>query len=101
MMKQIEEENAELFLNSTILDGKAKEIKVLNALFNDDVIKTIAGGKYEDYVHQTIMELLAMNVSVRKVNDLITTVLKQFTGKSPENCQKVRPRYCIRQHNPW
>ena len=48
------------------------------------MIKTFAGSKYEDYVRQTIMELLAMNVSVNKVNDVITTVLKRFTGKFPE-----------------
>ena len=84
MTEQIEEEKADLSLKSKILDEKAKEIEVLNALFNDYVIKTFAGGKYEDYVCQTVVELLAMNVSVNKVNDVITTVLKRFTGKSPE-----------------
>ena len=53
-------------------------------LFYHDTIKTSANDKYEDFVRMTIMELLPMTVSVSKANDVITTVLKHFTGKVPK-----------------
>ena len=80
----IEREKLELSLKKSEIDLKEKELEALNAMLNDDVIKTFADGKYEDYVRQTIMELLSMNVSVNKVNEVILSVLKRFTGQVPE-----------------
>ena len=84
MKQQIEQEKLELSVKNKDLELKAKELEVIDALLNHDTIKTFANGKYEDFVRMTIMELLSMNVSVNKVNDVIMTVLKHFTGKVPE-----------------
>ena len=55
---------------------------ILTCLLEDDTISTFEDGKYADEVREVIMELLAMNVSMSKVNDVIWTVLKKLAGKS-------------------
>ena len=81
---QILEEKVDISLRSKHLDEKEKELEVLDALLNDSQIQTFADGKYHDYVRLTVMELLSMNVSMNKVNEVITTVLSRFTGKIPD-----------------
>ncbi len=63
---------------------REKELEALDAFLNDKEIKTFADGKYIDFVRQTIMELLAMSVSVNKVNNFITCVLKRMAGTNIE-----------------
>ena len=76
MKDEIEEEKLELSLRKNEIELKERELEVYDAIMNDDIIKTFHDGKYEDYFRQTIMELLSMNVSVNKVNEVITCVLK-------------------------
>ena len=64
------------------LKEKNKELEQLTCLLEDDTISTFEDGKYVDEVREVIMELLAMNVSMSKVNDVIRTVLKKLAGKS-------------------
>ena len=64
------------------LKEKNKELEQLTCLLEDDTISTFEDGKYVDEVREVIMELLAMNVSMSKVNEVIRTVLKKLTGKS-------------------
>ena len=84
MKDVIEEEKHQMTLRNKELDVKAKELEVLEAMLSSETIQTFANGKYYDFVKQTIMELLSMNVSVNKVNDVIECVLNRFTGTSVE-----------------
>ena len=84
MKDKIESEKAEIDLQMNDVRLREKELEALDAFLNDNEIKTFADGKYMDFVRQTIMELLAMNVSVNKVNDVITCVLKRMAGTNIE-----------------
>ena len=64
------------------LKEKNKELEQLTCLLEDETISTFEDGKYVDEVREVIMDLLAMNVSMSKVNEVIRTVLKKLTGKS-------------------
>ena len=64
------------------LKEKNKELQQLTCLLEDETISTFEDGKYIDEVREVIMDLLAMNVSMSKVNEVIRTVLKKLTGKS-------------------
>ena len=50
-------------------------------MLEDETISTFEDGKYVDEVREVIMDLLAMNVSMSKVNEVIRTVLKKLTWK--------------------
>ena len=54
----------------------------LTCLLKDETITTFEKGKYVDEVRKVIMDLLAMNVSISKVNEVIRTVLQKLGGKS-------------------
>jgi len=64
------------------LKEKNKELEQLTYLLEDDTISTFEDGKYVDEVREVIRELLAMNVLMSKVNEVIRTVLKKLAGKS-------------------
>jgi len=64
------------------LKEKNKELEQLTCLLEDETINTFEDGKYVDEVREVIMDLLAMNVSMSKVNEVIRTVLKKLAGKS-------------------
>ena len=51
-------------------------------MLKDETISTFKDDKYVDEVREVIMALLAMNVSMSKVNEVIRTVLKILAGKS-------------------
>ncbi|KAJ8342686.1 hypothetical protein SKAU_G00326140 [Synaphobranchus kaupii] len=62
--------------------GKEKqELTELNALMHEDVLTTFQDGKYTNDIREVIMDLLAMNVSMKKVDGVIRTVLKKLAGK--------------------
>ena len=63
------------------LKEKNKELEQLTCLLEDETISTFEDGKYVDEVREVIMDLLAMNVSMSKVNEVIRTVLKKLTWK--------------------
>lgn len=78
---------------SLLLLEKA-ELNQLIDILNDDEIVTFENGRYYDEVRETIMELLSLNVSMNKVNDVIRTVIQKLTKKSvgrlPSNAVKSR-----------
>ena len=51
-------------------------------MIKDETITTFEKGKYVDEVQEVIMDLLAMNVSMSKVNEVIRTVLQKLGRKS-------------------
>lgn len=53
------------------LKEKNKELEQLTCLLEDETISTFEDGKYVDEVREVIMDLLAMNVSMSKVNEVI------------------------------
>lgn len=63
------------------LKEKNKELEQLTCLLEDETISTFEDSKYVDEVREVIMDLLAMNVSMSKVNEVIRTVLKKLTWK--------------------
>ena len=81
MRGRMELEKTELQLHQKEIELKEKELEYIESVLEDQSIITFSDGKYTDDVHQTIMELLSMNVSVNKVNDVIRVVLKRLTGK--------------------
>ena len=68
-----------------------EEVKKINAenlqlqqfinLMEDNEIITFKEGKYTNEIQEVIMELLALNVSMNKVNDVIRVVLKKLANK--------------------
>lgn len=63
------------------LERREKELQELIDLMEDDSIMTFEEGRYNDCIRQTIMELLAQNVSMNKVSSVIRTVIKNLAGK--------------------
>ena len=80
-IKNIEDQKLQLDLERKDLELRQKELEYLAAVYEDDTISTFEDGKYLDYVRVTIMELLSMNVSLNKVNEVIRIVLERFAGK--------------------
>lgn len=63
------------------LERRTKELQELIDLMEDDSIRTFEEGRYNDCIRQTIMDLLAQNVSMNKVSSVIKTVIKNLAGK--------------------
>ena len=64
------------------LRGENKDLNGLIALLQDDEIVTFQDGKYCNDVREVIMELLSLNVSMGKVNDVIKVVLAKLAKKN-------------------
>ena len=77
----VENDKREVDLKQKEVQIKEKELEYLESLLTDDKIQTFHDGKYMDHIRLTIMELLSMNVSINKVNDVIRTVIKRLTNK--------------------
>lgn len=77
----LKEHNAAIESCAKELKEKNKELEQLTCLLEDETISTFEDGKYVDEVREVIMDLLAMNVSMSKVNEVIRTVLKKLTWK--------------------
>jgi len=60
-------------------------------LLEDDTISTFEDGKYVDEVQEVIMELLAMNVSMSKVNEVINSFEKIGREKFVKTSEQGRP----------
>lgn len=77
-----------------ILNRENKDLQELICLLQDKEVATFQDGRYCDDIRETIMELLNMNVSMNKVNDVIKLVLKRLAGKEverlPSNAVKSR-----------
>ena len=55
-----------------------RQLEQLVALFQDNELVTFEGGRYTDDIREVVMELLSLNVSMNKVNDVIKVVLKRW-----------------------
>eukprot|EP00057_Strongylocentrotus_purpuratus_P029094 XP_011683568.1 PREDICTED: uncharacterized protein LOC105447354 isoform X1 [Strongylocentrotus purpuratus] len=66
----------------SFLEKREKELEEVIGLMEDNTIMTFENGRYNDCIRKTIMELLAQNVSLRKVTSVIRTVIKNLTGKN-------------------
>ena len=65
--------------------GKSNgELEKIQALMEDDLVTSFVDGRYTNTVREVTMELLSMNISMNKVNDVIETVLKKRAGKDIE-----------------
>ena len=78
----LKEHNAAMILKLESSAEKNKELEQLTCLLEDKTITTFENCKYVDEVPEVIMDFLAMNVSMSKVNEVIRTVLQKLAGKS-------------------
>ena len=67
-----------------------RELHDIISLMENDEIVTFENGKYKNEIHEVIMSLLSMNVSINKVNDVIRTVPKKLAGKSVSHLSSKR-----------
>ncbi|XP_033124472.1 uncharacterized protein ZK1098.6-like, partial [Anneissia japonica] len=72
------------FLNERIdsLKKKNTELEELVSLFQDEEVVSFHDGRYKDEIRETVMELLACNVSMAKVSKVIRIVLQKLTNRS-------------------
>ena len=86
-MQVLEQKTSLLLLENT-------ELNQLVNILNDDEIVTFENGRYCNGVRETIKELLSLNVSMNKVNEVIHTFIQKLTKKSvgrlPSNAVKSR-----------
>lgn len=84
LVTQHEDEICDLKEQINLRNKKITELQQLNVLLESDQIKTFENGWYVNEVRECIMSLLAeCNVSMNKVNSVISTVLKKMTGVLP------------------
>ena len=78
---EVAQEQNEIELKVKEIKIKQKELDYLQTVLDSQQIQTFHDGKYNDNIRLCIMELLSMNVSVNKVNEVIQTVIKRLTDK--------------------
>lgn len=84
LVTQHEDEICDLKEQINLRNKKITELQQLNVLLESDQIKTFENGRYVNEVRECIMSLLTeCNVSMNKVNGVISTVLKKMTGVLP------------------
>ena len=92
--ESLQQEMDDLEHKCKLLEREKNELNQFIDLLNDDEIVTFENGKYCDELRETIMELLSLNVSMNKVNEVIKTVINKLTNKSigrlPSNAVKSR-----------
>ena len=70
-----------LLLKVDNLNAENNELEKLVALLQNDTVVTFADGRYTDEIREVIMELVSLNVSINKVNDVIEVVLHTLSKK--------------------
>ena len=88
MKNSLENEKIESELQNKTLDLKAVKPEYLEAIYSDEKIQTMTDGKYQAHIRSAIIELLSMNVSLNKVNDVIRIVLRKSAGKMLSACHQ-------------
>ena len=63
------------------LRAENRDLEQLVALCNSDEVVTFADGRFTDEIREVIMNLVALNVSINKVNDVIRVVLRTLLKK--------------------
>ena len=81
LVDEIDKERLEIEVKKNELEIKEKELDYLQSILEDETIQTFHEGKYNDEIRLCIIELLSMNVSINKVNEVIQTVVKRLTNK--------------------
>ena len=66
----LKEECEMLSKDVTDLNNENKELQMLISLLNYEVIVTFEGGRYRDEIREVVMELLSLDVSMNKMNDV-------------------------------
>ena len=64
-----------------LLDNENCELEKTLALMEDPVVTSFKDGKFVNAVRETILNLLSLNVSQNRVNEVIRTVLKNLAHK--------------------
>ena len=64
------------------LTSENKELLQLVSLLEKDEVTTFENGRYTNEVREVIMELLNLNVSLSKINQVITAVLTKLGSKN-------------------
>ena len=77
-----EKEMEELDNSVSILEKENKDLQKFIAILEDPEIITFENGRYNNEVREVIMELLSLNVSMSRVNDVIKCVISKLTKKS-------------------
>ena len=63
-----------------ILNKENDELEKLVEILQDDEVITFADGRFTNEIREVIMELVSLNVSINKVNDVIEVVLRTLTN---------------------
>ena len=72
---------------------RISELEEINILLESDTVKMFENGRYRDEVRECIMTLMTeCNVSLKKVNRVISTVINNLTGKLPERLPSMAVR---------
>ena len=64
-----------------LLNKENNDLEKLVEILQDDKLVTFADGRFTDEIWEVIMELVSLNVSINKVNDVIEVVLRILTNK--------------------
>ena len=64
-----------------LLNKENNDLEKLVEILQDDKLVTFADGRFTDETREVIMELVPLNVSINKVNDVIEVVLHTLTNK--------------------
>ncbi|XP_057300254.1 uncharacterized protein LOC130630693 [Hydractinia symbiolongicarpus] len=80
-MKCLKSDYDKLCTNMKQLTEENRDLQMLVSLLNDNEIVTFEGGRYSDEIREVVMELLSLNVSMGKVNDVIKVVLEKLAKK--------------------
>ena len=89
---EIQHLESEVVTLSSKVNGLIKENKDLNdliAILQDDEIVTFENGRYCNDIREVIMELVSLNVSMAKVNEVIKVVLKKLAKKNVSHVPSV------------
>ena len=81
LVDEIDKERLEVEVKKNELEIKEKELDYLHSTLEDETIQTFHEGKCSDEIPLCIIELLSMNISINKVNEVIQTVVKRLTNK--------------------
>ena len=81
MKAEVAQEQNKIKLKEKEIKIKQKELDYLHTVLDSEQIQAFHDGKYNNNIRLSIMELLSVNVSVNKVNQVIQTVIKRFTDK--------------------
>ena len=81
-VSDLRKEINELSNKVATLDNENKELNDLISLLEDSEIVTFQDGRFSNDIREVIMELLSLNVSMAKVNEVIKVVITKLAKKT-------------------